>query len=343
MDLDRSGDKHRRYFIRLEFAMYASLNRRLPYWVTASVCVLTCATGAASWAGEKPYRPSRMPDGHVDLQGMWALANGTPFERSPEFKSLVITKAEAAQIDARRVAFINDPAFVTIAAEFWDTVRVEPVRGELRSSVIVEPPNGLIPGTALFHRLREQRRKAWLGALDGPEERPTAERCLQQLDTAAPVLRGSHRSMYQLVQTETTVLFASESMHDARTIRMNSKHNPPAITSWLGDSIGWWEGDTLVVETTHFTSSSQNRANAIDVYFVSPETVVLEKFTRIDHDKLHYVFTVTDPVFYTQPWTGENQFALTNERMFEYACHEGNYALTNILRGARVKEAEGRE
>lgn len=316
---------------------------RLSNWVTASICVLTYATGAASWAGEEAYRPSRTAHGHVDLQGMWALANGTPLERSPQFKSLVITNAEAAQIDARRVAFINDPAFITIAPEFWDTVRVEPVRGELRSSVIVDPANGLIPGTPLFHRLRGQRREAWLGALDGPEVRPTTERCLQQIDTAPPAIRGSHRSMYQLVQTATTVLFVSESMHDARVIRMNAKHNPPAMTSWLGDSVGWWEADTLVIETTHFTPSSQNRANGIDVYFVSPETVVLEKFTRIDHDKLHYVFTVTDPAFYTQPWTGENQFELTNAHMFEYACHEGNYGLPNILRGARVKEAEGRE
>jgi hypothetical protein len=124
---------------------------------------------------------------------------------------------------------------------------------------------------------------------------------------------------------------------------MNAKHNPPAITSWLGDSIGWWEGDTLVVETKYFASSSQNRISGGDMYFVSPKTVVLERLTRIDHDKLHYVFTVTDPTFYTQPWSGENQFALTNSRMLSYDCHEGNYAMEFMLRGARVEEANQAE
>jgi hypothetical protein len=306
--------------------------------------VALLAVTSSAWGKDHTYRPSRLPDGKVDLQGMWALKNSTALERLPQFKSLVITKAEAAQVDARREAAINDPSFISPDRAFWDTLRVEPVRGQLRSSVIIDPSNGLIPGTPLFYRLREQHLKAWLAAFDGPEERPNSERCLQKIDTAAPViLHPSIRSVHQLVQTETTVVFASESVHDARIIRMNAKHNPPAITSWLGDAIGWWEGDTLVVETKHFTSSSQNRASGREVILVSPDTVVLERFTRIDHDQLHYVFTVTDPTFYTLPWTGENQFSLMNERMFEDSCHEGNYALGFILRGARAQETVGRE
>ncbi len=323
--------------------MFVPSSRRLTNWIRTSIYVLACATGCASWAGETPYRPSRLPDGNVDLQGMWALGNAINLERLPQFKSLVITPAEAALIEKRRVATINDPAFITIDSAFFDTLQVEPVRGELHSSVIVDPPNGLIPGTPLFYRLRDQQREAWLGALDGPEERPIRERCLQQLDTTAPIILNSNKSLQQVIQTETTVVLASEAMHDARIIRMNAEHNPPALTSWLGDSIGWWERDTLVVETKHFRSSSQNRVSGITSYFVSPETVVLERFTRIDHDKLHYVFTVTEPAFYTQPWTGENQFTLTNERMFESACHEGNYALGFILQGARAQEAQGKE
>ena len=320
-----------------------SPNRGLPARRMAATTFLVLIAATSSWANDRYYHPPRTPDGHVDLQGMWALGNATPLERPPQFKSLVIPAEEAARIDANRVARLEDPAFITTGSEFYDVLRVEPIKGALHSSTIVDPKDGLIPGTALFHRLRTARRAALLTAFDGPEERPTSERCLQQFNTAAPILVNANIGMHQIVQTDTSVVIAGESMHDARIIRLNAKHNPAVIVSWLGDSIGWWEGETLVVETRHFTSSSQNRASGPNVYFVSPETVVLERFTRIDHDKLHYVFRVTDPTFYTKPWTGENQFALTSERMYEHACHEGNYALTHILHGARAQEAQGHQ
>jgi hypothetical protein len=144
--------------------------------------------------------------------------------------------------------------------------------------------------------------------------------------------------MHQIVQTKDTIVFFTEVMHDARIIRLHATHAPAAVTSWLGDSIGWWEGDTLVVETKNFTSSDTGRAVPFVVYYVSPQTTVTERFTQVSDVELNYVFTVDDPLYYTRPWTGETHFMRNNDQMFEYSCHEGNYSLTYILQGARVRE-----
>jgi hypothetical protein len=150
-----------------------------------------------------------------------------------------------------------------------------------------------------------------------------------------PNLDGNN---YQFVQTPARTVIVSEWTHDARIIRMNGTHSPAAITSWLGDSIGWWEKDTLVIETKYFAPSSAVRLNARYVYFVSPETVVIERFTRVSAHELNDVFTVTDPTFYARPWTGETHLLRSKDGMFEYACHEGNYSMRNILEAARTND-----
>jgi hypothetical protein len=129
-------------------------------------------------------------------------------------------------------------------------------------------------------------------------------------------------------------------MHDARIIRMHAQHTHPAITSWLGDSIGWWEGTTLVVETKFFTPSDRVRTSPTGDYLVSPRTVVTERFTRVSHTELNYRFTVEDPTWYAQPWSGESHLTLTDEPLLEFACHEGNYSLRFILEAARALEAK---
>ena len=126
-------------------------------------------------------------------------------------------------------------------------------------------------------------------------------------------------------------MILTEMVHDARIVRMNAKHVPPTIRKWLGDSIGWWDGDTLVVETTNFTDKTRFRGS-------SPDMKITERFTRVDGKTVKYRFTIEDPSTWTKPWTGEYTWPATGERVFEYACHEGNYALTNILKGARLRE-----
>jgi hypothetical protein len=146
--------------------------------------------------------------------------------------------------------------------------------------------------------------------------------------------------LHQIVQTPASVLIQSEWNRDARVVRMNARHNPAAVTSWLGDSVGWWDGDTLVVETRHFSSASRERSTGGVYFLVSPATVVTERFTRTAADELRYEFTVTDPTWYTTTWKGHSLLRRSRETIFEFACHEGNYAVRFVLQGLRAKEAE---
>ena len=135
----------------------------------------------------------------------------------------------------------------------------------------------------------------------------------------------------------------SELIHDARIIRMNSTHSPESVSSWLGDSIGWWERDTLVVEAKNFAPHSGIRSRARDAFLVSPHTVVVERFTRVADDEIDYQFTVTDPTLYSRSWTGETHLMKFSQRMFEYACHEGNYSMRGVLQAARDKETAAKK
>ena len=180
-----------------------------------------------------------------------------------------------------------------------------------------------------------------LSALDNPEQRPPLERCVGS-NGAPPMQPNPEGNYYQFVQTPDTTVIVSEVSHDARIVRMNSRHSPAAITSWLGDSIGWWEKDTLVVETTNFAPHSAVHMNGRYLLLVSPQTTVIERFTRVSEQELNYVFTVSDPTYYTRSWTGETHLLRSKDRMFEFACHEGNFSLRNILEAARAHDAEAR-
>jgi hypothetical protein len=145
-----------------------------------------------------------------------------------------------------------------------------------------------------------------------------------------------YNNLHQIVQTPDSVMILTEMVHDARVVRMNAKHLPAGIRKWMGDSIGWWDGDTLVVETTNFTDKTRFRGS-------SPDLKVTERFTRVDAKTLKYRFTVEDPATWATPWTGEYTWPATSERIYEYACHEGNYAMENILKGARLREKQTTE
>lgn len=293
------------------------------------LCVLVCGSVRA----DDIYRAPRLPDGGVDLQGVWSHTNLTPFERPTDIDSFVITPAQARAIEGKIAARNDDLSKPAEPSLYFDTRTVEPIRGQLRSSVVIDPADGRIPGNERFKELVAQARADLFSAFDGPEQRPGSERCLSAPSAAPPIMLVPASDLRQIVQTPQAIVIANEELHEARVIRMNAQHAPSALVSWLGDSIGWWEGETLVIETTHFAPTSTVRAGPNGIFVVSPGTVVTERIARVSADELSYVFTVEDPTYYTRAWRGETKLMRSNARMIEYACHEGNYSLEYVLRG----------
>ena len=229
------------------------------------------------------------------------------------------------------------------------------IDGQWRTSIITDPPNGRQP--ALTPEARTQRASLaaflrpntgtawWLendlnapGPYDDLELRPHSERCLLGFGSTAgpPMLPVGYNNLKRIVQTEDTVMILVEMVHDARVIRLDQEHAPPEIRSWLGDSVGHWEGDTLVVDTTNFRDTPALGQASRNLH-------VVERFTRIDAETLLYQFTVDDPTVWTAPWSGEYIWPASEHKVYEYACHEANYSFGGILRGARVLEADARE
>ncbi|MBI3401481.1 MAG: hypothetical protein HY048_08680 [Acidobacteria bacterium] len=223
------------------------------------------------------------------------------------------------------------------------------VDGQKRSSLIIDPPDGKVPPMKAEARERNARFLAGAvspdasesaaagppGAFDGPELRPLSERCLLGFgNTSGPPTLPNYfyNNMKQIVQTKGTIMILNEMVHDARIIRMNAEHLPQNIRRWMGDSVGHWDGDTLVVDTTNFTTKTQFRGSSENLH-------VVERFSWMDGN-LRYRFTVDDPSTWDKSWTGEYPWVASTEGLYEYACHEGNYSLGDMLRGARAKEKE---
>jgi len=225
------------------------------------------------------------------------------------------------------------------------------VAGQIQTSIVVDPPEGHLPpyNEAARKRLaaaratpastaheRQDGTATPPGAFDNPEQRPLSERCLLGFGSTSgpPALPDYfYNDLHQIVQTPDAIMILTEMVHDARIVRMNAQHLPKNIRHWMGDSVGHWEGDTLVVDTTNFNDKTRFRGSTENLH-------VVERFTRIDDNTLLYRFTVEDPDTWDRPWTGEYTWPATTKPIYEYACHEGNYALGSILRGARRQEAE---
>jgi hypothetical protein len=309
--------------------------RPVPKTISLGLLAL-CATVHAAHE-PKTYRAPRLPDGHADMQGIWKNSNLTPLERPAGFTALTITATEAATLKTQYLEGTGGPNQPDDPGRAFEDRNIEPIRGELRSSQIIDPQDGKLPWIEVYKGKAAALRRGALTAFDNPEQRSAIERCLSS-NGAPPMQPNLDGNIYQFVQTPNTSVIVSEFIHDARIIRMNSTHSPAMVTSWLGDSIGWWERDTLVVETKYFSPASAIRLNARYVFFVSPETTVIERFTRVSDHELNYVFTVSDPTFYIRPWTGETHLLRSKARMFEDACHEGNYSLRNVLEAARAND-----
>ena len=242
--------------------------------------------------------------------------------------------------------------------------------GKWRTSILTDPPDGRMPPmTARGQELMSARLDLWgrgpgpasnransseawwldreVGPYDGPEIRPMGERCMLGFGSAAgpPALPVVYNNLKRIVQTKDYVIILAEMVHDARIIRIGGVHEAPGNPRWLGDSVGHWEGDTLVVETRNFrpAQSALSAPGLRQNFVTSGDLRVVERITRIDENTLRYNFTVDDPTIWTAPWSGEYPWPATDDRVFEYACHEGNYAMGNILRGARLAEKEALE
>ena len=305
------------------------------------------------------YSPPRTPDGKPDLQGVWTNASLTTLERRPG-QALVMPADQAAKIEAQRVqALAADnnartnpeagaprPGNVGGYNTFWTDSGSSygKVRGETRTSWIVDPPDGRIPYTAAGRAAFEAGHKNADGDFDGPEGRTPADRCIVGFgSTGAPPMQNvMYNNNYQLVQTKDYLVIMVEMNHDARIIPIGGKHGPATFGNWLGDSVGWWEGDTLVVETVSLNAQNVLRLTGQKSFYVGEHPRITEKFTRTGPQEILYEFTVEDPVAFQKPWRGEMPLRASPGPVYEYACHEGNYALPAMLAGARRFEQASR-
>ena len=283
-----------------------------------------------------------------DLQGIWDFRTITPMERPSEFAGKpVLTAEEAANFEAQENRRLNrdlvDPekggaiyppeseGGVVPYNEFWydrGTTLVE----DRRTSLIVDPPDGRIPPLTAEAEKRAETGREYRRdhPADSWEDRSLGDRCILGFNAGPPIVPRAYNNNVQLFQTSDSVVILNEMVHNARIVRLDGRPHG-TIRQWVGDSRGHWEGDTLVVETTNLSEQSSFRGSSANLH-------VVERFTRVGPDTIRYDFTVEDPETWTRPWTAVVPMTKTQGPMFEYACHEGNYAMEGILAGARAEE-----
>jgi hypothetical protein len=306
------------------------------------------ATGEAGQApapdakATKPWTAPRTPDGQPDLQGNWTNGTLTPLERPAEFAGKAfLTESEAIEYEKRLAGQNNrdrrdgsaEADLARAYNEFWFErgTKVVPNR---RTSLIVDPPDGRIPPlTPEAQKKAAARAEARrLHPADGPEDLGLPVRCLLWPTAGPPMLPGGYNNNYQIVQAPRYVMILVEMIHDVRVIPLDGRpHLPNNMKQWMGDSRGRWEGDTLVVETTNFTDKTNFRGSGEHLRLT-------ERFTRTGPDEITYEFRVEDETSFARPWAAQLPMRRIPDRLYEYACHEGNYGLEGILSGARADE-----
>ncbi len=293
----------------------------------------------------------RTADGHPDFQGVWTNATLTPMERPDSLAGkATLTDAEAkafeksdlssntldSDVDSGFNRATGGPGVGAYNNLFVDRgSELARVDGVKRSSLIIDPPNGKIPPITEAARERNAGMVRGFNRYDTVKDRPLSERCIIGFGSTSgpPMLPVLYNNNYEIVQTPGYVMILVEMVHDVRVIRINGTHKPAGVQQLLGDSIGHWEGDTLVVDTTNFTDRTRFRGSSANLH-------VIERFKRVDANTILYRATIDDPSTYTKPWTLEYPFLATAGPVYEYACHEGNYAMPDILGGARKLESE---
>jgi hypothetical protein len=316
-------------------AMAAVITAGLPPAATGTPHTAPAAAPAAKRSG----KVLRAPDGKPDLHGTWSFASLIPFERPAEFgNKAVLTDAEAAAYAKNKVEQANkDRRDGSAAADverayndfWWDFG----TKASNRTSLIVDPPDGRLPARTAEAQLRLKNRRV---SYENPEDRPLAERCILGFNSGPPMMPSAYNNNVEIVQTKDHVVLVNEMIHSARVVRINGSHPPSSFRFLTGDSIGTWEGDTLVVDTTNFDKEGMIAGATRDLHLV-------ERFTLTDQDTLEYAFTVNDPATFTRSWTASVPMARIDELVYEYACHEGNEGMIGILRGARYEEKNPRK
>jgi hypothetical protein len=323
-----------------------------------SMAITGVMLAASVLAGQNPTAPKsggkpipRATDGHPSLEGVWTNATLTPLERPAELAGkATLSDAQAVEFEKKDLsgntldgdvennlnratggagvgAYNN--LFVDRGSEL---ARVDGVK---RTSLIIDPPNGRIPALNGDARGGVPGGGRGFNRYDSVKDRPLSERCIIGFGSTSgpPMLPVLYNNNYQIVQTPGYVMILVEMVHDIRVIRINGTHEPASVRQLLGDSVGRWEGDTLVVDTTNFTGRTRFRGSSENLH-------VIERFRRTDANTILYRATVEDPATYSKAWTLEYPFLATAGPVYEYACHEGNYAMPDILGGARKLESE---
>lgn len=281
----------------------------------------------------------RLADGRPDLQGTWDFRTITPFQRPESLADRdVLSDEEAVAFQAEENERRDRDNFTDTTTtgdynQFWYDRGTE-ILDDGRTSLIVDPPNGRIPALTEAAQARNRLRRDAAQLAEGVEVRPLAERCIMGFNSGPPMIPSAYNNNVQLVQTENFVLIHNEMVHNIRPVKMNASAHREVPRKWEGDSIGRWEGDTLIIETNHFARDTSFGNSSANMH-------LLEKFWMIDADTLGYEFTITDPTTWEAPWTAMFPMRRAGLPIYEYACHEGNYAMAGILGGWRRLEALG--
>ncbi len=305
--------------------------------VAAVIASLAAVQAADQTPPARTYRAPRTPDGQPDLTGYWTNATYTPLERPAEFAGKeFFTPEEAQAYEAQRIRQFNSQAPDDIHYDnvIWQTEPYAKGLASLRTSIVVDPKDGRVPPLTPEAEARAAARAARRGnPSDAIQNRTLAERCITWGNDVPPLMPIGYNANLQILQGPGYVVIITEMIHSARLIRLDGRpHLGQNIRQLIGDSRGRWEGETLVVDTTNFTDRTAWRGSSDRLH-------VVERFTRVAPTTIKYEFTVEDPATWTRPWSGELPIRKIDAPIYEYACHEGNYGIANILRAARVQEA----
>ena len=312
---------------------------RLASFLAKGLVVLVL--GAAPATAATPYHVPHMPWGSADLEGDWTTFSRTPLERPDGVTGLTLSDADAFALEKKlnqRIIHPADDPFGQGESEWYPDGRLARIGGHARTSWIVSPADGRVPYRPEARKQFDVGRARFSTGFENPEDRPPQERCLigTRGVSGPPLLSALFPTNFQIVQTAGAIAILSEVNHDVRLVRLNARHLPAAIRPWMGDSVGWWENKTLVVETTNFNPRDHSHVQ----FELSATTRIVERFTRISPTEIFYEFSVEDPTIYTTSWRGEMVLTASKDPIYEVACHEGNYSLAGVLAGARQDEAK---